>query len=237
MAHLLDQVEFSDNPEPRCPVVLLLDTSGSMSGRAIDELNEGLRTFAETLKADRLASLRVEAAVITFGGSVQVMDGRGNGVANDIFDARQAFVTVDQFVPPELTAQGGTPMGEAVNRALPLIGERKQIYRQNGIDYYRPWMFLITDGEPTDIGWEAAADQVRAEEGRNGVLFFAVGVDQANMRTLARFSNKRPPLKLRGLAFSELFAWLSNSLSAVSQSQLGAQVALPDTKTWASVTV
>jgi len=41
----LEQVEFQDNPEPRCPVVLLLDTSGSMAGKPIDELNAGLQDF------------------------------------------------------------------------------------------------------------------------------------------------------------------------------------------------
>ena len=55
---LLDQAEFADNPEPCCPVVLLLDTSGSMNGPPIEELNEALKTFNRELKADPLASLR-----------------------------------------------------------------------------------------------------------------------------------------------------------------------------------
>ena len=59
--NFLEMAEFADNPEPRCPVVLVLDTSGSMNGMPIMELNEGLRAFGTALKADRLASLRVEA--------------------------------------------------------------------------------------------------------------------------------------------------------------------------------
>ena len=72
----LDEVEFADNPEPRCPVVLLLDVSGSMAGRPINELNQGLQDFASVLKTDRLAALRVEVAVITFGGQVRALDVR-----------------------------------------------------------------------------------------------------------------------------------------------------------------
>jgi uncharacterized protein with von Willebrand factor type A (vWA) domain len=41
-----DASEFVDNPEPRCPCLLLLDTSASMAGRRINELNAGLETFA-----------------------------------------------------------------------------------------------------------------------------------------------------------------------------------------------
>lgn len=243
----LDQAEFVDNPEPRCPVVLVLDTSGSMKGPGIQELNEGLRLFGEALKADRLAALRVEVAVVAFGGTVRALDVRmgdtssGTGMVpfNPLgmslrrknkevpFDARQAFVTVDQFAPPVMDADGGTPMGEALNRSLALLRERKAIYKQNGLDYFRPWIFLITDGQPTDKGWEAVAEQVRLEESRKGVIFYGVGVEGADLRTLARFSEARPPLRLRGMAFGDLFMWLSKSLSAIAHSRPGDQTPLP----------
>ncbi len=250
----LDETEFADNPEPRCPVVLVLDTSGSMNGEPIKELNEGLRAFADALKNDRLAALRVEVAVITFGGKVRALNVHGgepspgkeiinynpSGLAlrrkpeEVAFDAHQAFVTVDQFQPPTLDASGETPMGEAIQRALALLRERKEIYKQNGLDYFRPWIFVITDGRPTDRNWEAVADQVKVEEGRRGVVFYAVGVENADMKVLARFSDARPPLKLRGLAFGELFNWLSKSLSAIAHSRPGEQAPLPPVG-WGSV--
>jgi uncharacterized protein YegL len=232
MESLLDQAEFADNPEPRCPVVLLLDTSASMQGQPIHELNEGLRAFSEAVRADRLASLRVEVAVITFGGDVWALDVRIGGTRLLSFDAQKAFVTVDRFYPPTLVADGDTPMGEAVHRALALLRERKDIYKQNGMDYFRPWIFLITDGHPTDE-WLSAAQQAIDEQARKGVLFFGVGVEGADMQTLAKFS-QRPPLKLKGLAFGELFQWLSKSLSAVAHSRPGEQAALPPVG-WAQV--
>lgn len=223
----LAQVEFAENPEPRCAVVLLLDTSGSMAGRPIDELNKGLQQFDQALKADRLASLRVELAVLTFGGKVRALD-VGAGAGRDIpIDAEQAFITADAFRPPQLAAAGETPMGEAVRRGLELLRTRKAIYKRRGIDYFRPWLFLITDGHPTDVGWEGAAGEAREEEGRKGVSMYAVGVEGADLQKLARFTDSRPPLKLKGLAFTELFQWLSQSLSAVSQSRPGEQVPLP----------
>ena len=107
----LDEVvEFAENPEPRCPCVLLLDTSGSMQGMSLDALNEGLRTFKDDLARNSLASRRVEVAVITFDCDVNVV---------------QDFVTADQFDPPTLTAQGLTHVGAAINKALDEVQARK----------------------------------------------------------------------------------------------------------------
>lgn len=223
----LERVEFAQNPEPRCPVVLVLDSSGSMNGKPIAELNDGLREFANVLKSDALAALRVEVAVVAFGGQVRVLDVHSGGQKDLPFDAEQAFVTIDAFQPPTLTPNGETPMGDALRKTLQLIRDRKEIYKRNGADYFRPWVFLITDGQPNDNGWEAVPDLIKEEERRKGLLFYAVGVENADMKTLARFSDERPPMKLKGLAFREMFVWLSKSLSAVAQSRPGEQVPLP----------
>ena len=63
-SNIFDQTEFAENPEPRCPVVLVLDTSGSMQGKAINELNEGLRAFAAAARAsfDNSAPCRLALA-------------------------------------------------------------------------------------------------------------------------------------------------------------------------------
>lgn len=202
-------VEFADNPEPRCACLLLLDTSGSMQGDPIAELNRGLQQFAEELREDRLASRRVEVAVITFGDRVDVV---------------AQFGSAQNFYPQLLTARGSTPMGEAIETGLDLIAARQAEYRGNGIATYRPMVFLITDGAPTDQ-WDRAARRVRDGEGRHSFSLFAVGVGGADMKTLAQISVKAP-VALNGLAFTDMFRWLSTSLSAVSRSTVGQAVAL-----------
>jgi len=116
---------------------------------------------------------------------------------------------------------------------LQLLHDRKEVYKQNSVDYFRPWLFLITDGKPTDE-WHAASQQLRDEESRKGVIVFAVGVEGADLKILTEFSGQRAPLHLKGLAFGELFQWLSKSLSAVAHSRPGEQTPLPPVG-WAQV--
>ncbi|MCA9234050.1 MAG: VWA domain-containing protein [Planctomycetales bacterium] len=204
-------VEFAENPEPRVPCVLILDTSTSMAGLRLDELSKGLELYRAELLADPLASKRVEIAIVTFGGTVtRLVD----------------FVTADAFQPPKLRAIGGTPMGGAIKEALDMIEQRKASYREHGVAYYRPWAFMITDGEPNDH-WKPVVSRVQAGEEKKSFCFFAVGVEGAKMEILEQIS-VRKPLWLDGLKFCEMFSWLSNSQQAVSRSSPGDEVPLQD---------
>jgi len=240
-------VPFADNPEPRCPCVLLIDVSGSMSEvvsgsgqdlgytvqqdgqtyRAvsggvtrIDLVNEGLRIYQADVTTDPLAAQRVEVSVMTFGGLVQTVS---------------PFVTAGQFVPPTLTTEGDTPLGAAVEQAIDAVTERKKLYKQNGLHYYRPWIFLITDGAPTD-SWQTAAARVKEGEQAKSFAFFAVGVEGANFDILKQIS-VRQPLRLKGYSFREMFQWLSQSQRSVSQSRPGEEdrVKLANPSGWASL--
>jgi uncharacterized protein YegL len=214
--------EFAENPEPRCPVVLLLDTSGSMAGAPIQSLNEGLQTFRQDVLRNEIAALRVEVAIVSFGPVQLVQD----------------FITFDNFNPPNLEAEGLTPMGEAINYAVDLLESRKQIYRDNGVQYYRPWVFLITDGEPDpNSPWQTAATRARQAEADHKLLFFAVAVGDANTDILRQIAPpERPPLHLNGLDFKSMFLWLSSSMQRVSSSKVGSSMLSLPPVGWGQIT-
>lgn len=214
------------NPEPRVPCLLLLDVSSSMTGDKIQELNAGLEAFRSDLLKDEQTARRVELAVVAFGGSVRVV---------------QDFTSPADMKPPALAADGDTPMGAAILKAIDLVEERKARYEASDLDSYEPWIFMVTDGEPTDgeeVLGEARSRVHKAEGQARGkrIAFFAVGVEGANMQRLARVS-KRPPLRLRGLSFARMFRWVSQSLIRVSQSRIGDRVPLanPIADGWAEV--
>lgn len=218
------KITLASNPEPRCPCVLVLDTSGSMAGEPIQQLNDGVQCLVDELCKDGLASKRVELSIITFGSSVNL--------ACD-------FTPPTAMHPPVFDAEGPTPMAEAVVRAYEEIEARKEEYRQAGIAYYRPWVFLITDGEPTDSNserWAKAIKLVHEGEASKRLLFFGVAVNNANQSTLDQLCPpNRRSVKLQGLHFSEMFRWLSSSLKSVSNSTPGAQLQLPTTHGWTSI--
>lgn len=216
----IPDIVLQDNTNQRLPCVLVLDASTSMAGEAIDQLNIGLETLDQQLKNDDIACQRVQLAVITAGGL---------GEATLVVDWTDAI----DFVPPKIVANGTTPLGTAVARALEKIEEQKENYKNHQVQYNRPWLFVITDGEPNDPDWRRCAESARSSEKSNKVSIFCIGTEGANFETLSEFS-VRPPLKLNGLNFKELFVWLSRSASTTSRASSG-EMAQLEPVSWGSV--
>lgn len=205
--------DFLDNPTQRVPICLCLDTSGSMRGKPISELNRGLKLFYDAVRQDEVACAAADICIVTFG----------NGGAQKMFD----FSGINNSPnPPELGAGGNTPMGDAVNLALDLLEKRKADYKNAGIEYWQPWLVLMTDGVPYMDSSSTAVPtaQRRASElvlnGKLVVFPIFIGNQEKEkaMATLLGFSPKRRPVKLNGLDFCKFFEWLSASVSKVSSS-------------------
>ena len=211
--NIIPDVVLTDNTSQRLPCALVLDGSGSMSGDAIRELNDGLKVLENELKNDDTAAQRVQLLVIRLGDDDQVQ------IVTDWTDAMD-------FSAPTIEANGRTPLGVAMRVALDKIEDQKENYRSHDIPYNRPWIFLITDGAPTDLDWESAADDCRQAEDNNKVAIFPIGTAEADFEALKKFAN-RAPIKLDGLKFRELFVWLSRSASSGSQAAQDSQIQLP----------
>lgn len=204
-----------NNPTARVPVCLCLDTSGSMNGTPINELNEGVKLFYDAIREDEMALYSAEISIVTFGGEALLVEDFDN--------------INRQTVTPVLGANGITPMGEAVNLALDCLEKRKQLYKDKGVSYYQPWLVLMTDGVPNGSSSELSTAIQRTVELVNDrkLTVFPIGIGKdADMNVLQQFSPTRSPLRLQGLKFKEFFAWLSKSVSKTSQSTPGESVPL-----------
>ncbi len=187
--------------------VFLLDTSGSMSSNdAIGKLNAGLRTFKEQTmndtSFDEHTKACIDVALVSFGPEVVV---------------QQEFTPVSSMIPPTLVANGGTPMGAAIDKALNMITEQKARYNELGTPYFRPWIFCITDGGPND-SFASAAQRLKEMEDATKVLGYCVGVANFDRHTMASIFNPERIYELDNLNFPALFKFVSSSLSTVRNS-------------------
>lgn len=217
--------DLLSNPTNRVPIGLCLDVSPSMMGEPIQELNEGVGQFFSALREDRVARLSAEVAIVTFSGSAEV--------ALD-------FQSLERVESPPTVEIGGesTNLGAGVSLALGILEDRKAVYREAGIDYFQPWLVLMTDGQPTTDEHLRAGPRSRALERDGKLVVFPIGIGPgADMGVLAMFSEKRQPLRLKGLNFAQFFEWLSKSVVRVSQSRPGENLKLDTAgvKGWAEI--
>lgn len=209
-----------DNRAQRVPVVMLMDNSYSMRGEPIDALNTALADMQERLHHDPELSSKAEICLITFGH---------NGVAawhgsEPAPPGVNPFVPASRFEVPRLDAGGVTPITSAVELAIRLIANEKRELRARNLSYYRPVMWCVTDGEPTDDAgepsdnWQHLPDVIAREEREKHFAFFAASVGNitsrgdAVLRALARGSH----FKLEGFDFGLVLQLVSASAESAA---------------------
>ncbi|MCM1176207.1 MAG: VWA domain-containing protein [Bacteroides sp.] len=202
--------EVAENYEQKCLCVLVLDVSGSMRGKRIEELNKGLQDFYNEISADETTSQRLEVSIITFGSFAKTV---------------QTPKLVENFTMPTLTAEGSTVLASAVNQAIDLVEERKNWYKSTNQTYYRPWIILMTDGEPDgDQNIDKLSERIKQDIQARHYAFLPIGVEGANMNVLSKIQGDIKPMKLQGTKFSSFFKWLSASMGTIVNAEAGEQV-------------
>ena len=219
--------ESAVNQEMKCLCVFVLDVSGSMRGEKLEALNQGIKDFySEIQEGDSVSEKlidQLEIAVIQYDEEVQIL--------------RNPALLEEEEQAPTLTERGSvTETVMAMEEAIRMVEERKAWYKETGQKYYRPWIVVMTDGEPygnrasaSDI--DAISERVAKDAAAKKYFMMGIGVGEANMELLTRMCGKALPLS--GTKFTELFKWLSNSLSMVSTSKEGDKVSIKEgTDSW-----
>lgn len=203
----VQEPELTHLSEPHVPCILLLDTSGSMNSNGkIDELNNALADFKEQVCQNSLSAKRVDVCVIEFNSTVNVT---------------VPFCPIMSFNPPKLTARGATNMADGIRYALEAAQKQVHRYHSVGIDCFKPFVLMITDGYPTqEMNGIPQLIAAREEQGRYGHLrFHAFGVEGADMDLLATLTHR--VLAIDNNAFGEVFNWTAASMQIISQSSVG----------------
>ncbi len=209
------QRSFSEAPmivsasEPHMAFLFLVDVSGSMSGKAIKNLNSALEYFKEAVCQDEQSTQILDVAVVAFNHEVQVV---------------QPFAPVQYMENIELKATGGTDISAGVEVALNMVDDRSRFYRENGTEPYKPWIFMISDGAGGDVS--QVAQKVQEREAQGNLQFFSLGVAGYDSNTLHQLCGKKV-YKLDGYDFRGMFDWAVKSVRAVSVSSPGERAMIP----------
>lgn len=195
-------MEFESSRERRLPIYLVLDTSESMVGEAIDSLNSGLHTILAEFKSDPMALETVWLSVISFASRAQQL---------------VPLTDIVKFTPPALRVRPGTALGGALSLLMESIRREVRPNTPEQKGDWRPLVFLLTDGEPTDA-WEAPARTFRAFRSGRPANLIAVGCGpDANTKVLVQITETVVLMRGDGLSdFKRFFAWISASTRRVS---------------------
>lgn len=248
---LIRRKDLSDNPTTRVPVCLCLDTSGSMdcvegeavrTGKTIwrdgrywdvvdggvtrlNELTQGVIQFYDAISKDEVAEASAEICIVTFDDAATCIEDFAN--------------VYRQNKSPFFCTGDNTAMGEGVNLAMDLLEQRKEEYANAGVDYYQPWLVLMTDGTPNGDSkeLERAISRVSTAIQQKKLTVFPIAVGaSADKSVLSRFAPGQTVLNLKGMEFGKFFQWLSQSVVRVSQS-MGepVQLNLSEVGSWSSL--
>jgi uncharacterized protein YegL len=222
-------MEQPRNKDQKCPVVLVLDTSGSMDGQPIEELNKALISLRDEILGDPVLSQRLEVGIVCFDDDARV-------------EKPIDLLSPDSSMPT-LEPGGLTNIVSGMNLAMQIVEDRKAFYKSNQEPYYRPYIVLFTDGAPTNTEEEIEElDKLIQQSSDNKkFVFLPFGVAGADMQLLAKLAAQSSDQRLANKAvayqmtsvekFGDIFSFVSASIGAAidkggsATTQLDASVA------------
>ena len=195
--------------EHHMALIFVLDTSYSMSGPPIDQLNDGINRFKAEVCQDKQTRDILDVAIIQF---------------NDNHSVFQDFVPIEYMETVNLYAEGSTKYTDAIRTAIQMVDDRSRFYRRSGTEPYKPWIIFVTDGAPLD-DITAVIREVDNMQNAGKARFIALGVGDYDSDTLKSLTDV--VFRMDGTDFTSFFNWVGKSMRSVSQSSPGEKPPLP----------
>lgn len=174
----------------------------------IEILEKGIQQFYDSVFSDELARLTVLVSIVTFDDE-----------AKKVQNFRPVVVDGRPRKTPHFYPSGQTAMGEGINLALDILEKCREKYKGKGVDFYQPWLIIMSDGRNTgspsqlNIAQKRIGDLVRNH--RLGVYPFGIG-RRADLELLNKLSPKQQAFQLEEVQMEGLFNWFAKSASQVS---------------------
>lgn len=189
----------------RLPIYLLLDCSGSMQGAPIEAVRRGIEQFTKDVQEDEFAKQTVHIGVIVFGETVELVT---NGL-----------IPIENFKPPLLVAEGQTPLGQALRLLQQSLNADVKLAIKGGEKGdWKPLIFILTDGEPTD-DWQTPREEILKRQERKVMNVITVGcgpaINEQNLKAIAIGPTFR--MDNSDKSFKAFFGWVSQSVQNVAK--------------------
>ena len=226
----LRRINFS-NKAKRVPICFCIDTSASMevviddggikTGKKVfvdqreyeiveggttlmDKIHEGLKNFYDAILDDDMACDSCESAIVTFNDKAKLYEG---------------FSSVEEKSVPNFSSLigGNTNVSPAIRMALDLLSKQKELYKNNKISYFQPWLVLFTDGLPTDDVSVIKRELMQMQDDdKLSVYTMALSDDPELLNALRGFSKKQPIRCADPKDIQRFFEFLAKSVSVVA---------------------
>lgn len=183
----------------RLPVYLLLDTSGSMMGEPIEAVKNGVQVMISSLRQNPQAIETAFISIITFDSS-----------------ARQIVPLTDlaSFQMPDISAQGTTALGDALSTVSRCIDNEVASTTAESKGDWKPLVFIMTDGIPTDDYQQGLAELKRR---KTGFIVACAAGSGADANVLKQITENVVMLdNADSQSISKFFAWVTASIGVSS---------------------
>ena len=187
----------------RLPVYLVIDVSESMVGQPIEQVRKGMREIVQQLRSDPYALETAWVSVIAFAGRPKTL---------------VPLTETYTFFPPEIPIGGGTGLGTVLNHLMDDIERNVVKTTADRKGDWKPVVFLMTDGIPTDDPKSAIARWNKSFRRRAAMTVIAIG-DNVDPLLFGQLTDSIVRFNADGEdSYKKFFRWISASVTASSKS-------------------